>query len=368
MTLLVIYVSIALGFSFLCSVLEAVLLSVTPGYIGTLTQERPAVGAKLAALKADVDGPLSAILSLNTLAHTVGAAGAGAQAQVVFGSDVLAIASAILTILILVVSEIIPKSLGALYWRKLAPGVARILPVLIISMLPLVWLSRFITRLIKPAGHGKAKVSKEEIAALAQMGSEQGVFDASESRVLTNLFRFGSLRTHDIMTPRTVMFALPASRTVGEVVPNSDDGEDRSDSTERTSLNVFSRIPVYGDSTDDVVGYVLKDAVFLAAAKGELDRKLSTYIRKMLVVPEGLPVAALFEKLLQEREHIALVVDEYGGVDGVVTMEDVLETLIGLEIVDEADRAEDMREMARKKWRQRRSALGTLPPPEGEET
>ena len=330
--------------------------------------DKPAVGARLEALKADVDRPLSAILSLNTVANTAGAAGAGAQAQVVFGSEILAIASGVLTLLVLVFSAIIPKTLGAVYWRRLAPAMARILPPLIFSMTPFVWLSKFITRVIKRNDSAEANVSKEEIAALARLGSEQGIFDASESRILANLFRFGSLSARDIMTPRTVLFALPAERTVGSIVPLSTKGDEVAETTERTSTMVFSRIPVYGESRDDVLGYVLKDALYLAAAQGERDRKLSSYVRPMLVVTEGLPVAAVFEKLLQEREHIALVVDEYGGVDGVVTMEDVLETLIGLEIVDEADATDDMREMARRRWRERREALGTLPPPAGKET
>ncbi|MFT5354873.1 MAG: CBS domain containing-hemolysin-like protein [Polyangiales bacterium] len=362
MSLLVVYVALALGFSFMCSVLEAVLLSVTPGYIGNLKQNRPILGTRLERLKGNVDRPLSAILSLNTLANTAGAAGAGAQAQAVFGSEVLALASAILTLLVLVISEIIPKTLGAVYWRQLAPAMTTVLPPLIFLMMPFVWLSKFITRLIKKDGAKKIKVSKEEIAALARLGSEQGVFDASESRILANLFRFGSLRARDIMTPRTVMFSLSAEHTVADVVPQA--GSD--DSPERVSTRVFSRIPICGESRDDVIGYVLKDALYLAAAQGELQKKLGSFARTILVVPEGLPVAALFEKLLQEREHIALVVDEYGGVDGVVSMEDVLETLIGLEIVDEADATEDMREMARRRWTERREALGTLPPPPGD--
>lgn len=237
MTLLVVYVAFALGFSFMCSVLEAVLLSVTPGYIGRLKQDRPSQGARLERLKSNVDRPLAAILSLNTLANTAGAAGAGAQAQVVFGSEVLALASAILTLLVLIISEIIPKTLGAVYWRQLAPAMTRVLPLLIFCMSPFVWLSKFITRLIKKDDSKKTNVSKEEIAALARLASEQGVFDASESRILANLFRLASLRARDIMTPRTVMFSVSAEQTVAEVVPVAD----KDDSPERVSTRVFSR-------------------------------------------------------------------------------------------------------------------------------
>jgi len=364
MGLLVVYILVALGFSFLCSVLEAVLLSVTPAYIARVRDERPSVGAQLAAMKADVDRPLSAILSLNTIAHTVGAAGAGAQAQVVWGSDILAIASAVLTLLILVFSEIIPKTLGAVYWRKLAPAAAVTLHWLVRVMLPLVLLSELITRAMKGSGHGHGQVSKEEVAALARLGEEQGVFDASESRILRNLFRMGAIRTRDIMTPRTVMFAIPADKTVDDVVPKSA-LHAPSDDTMRTATMIFSRIPVYREHQDDVAGYVLKDELFLAAARGMGEVPVGDLVRELLVVPDTLPVHELFERLLNDREHIALVVDEYGGVDGVVSMEDVLETLLGLEIVDEVDATEDMREMARKKWRQRRARLGTVPPPPG---
>jgi len=365
MALLVVYILVALTFSFLCSVLEAVLLSLTPAYIARMRDERPAVGDRLAKLKSGVDRPLSAILSLNTIAHTVGAAGAGAQAQVVWGSDVLAIASAVLTLLILVFSEIIPKTLGAVYWRKLAPGAGFVLHWLVRLMIPLVLLSELITKAMKGKSHGHGTVSKEEVAALARLGEEQGVFDASESRILRNLFRMGAVRTRDIMTPRTVMFAIPADKTVDEVVPRSALGGPSADDTIRTATMVFSRIPVYRESQDDVAGYVLKDELFLAAARGMGDVPVGDLVRELMVVPDTLPVYELFERLLNGREHIALVVDEYGGVDGVVSMEDVLETLLGLEIVDEVDATDDMREMARKKWRERRAKLGTVPPPPG---
>ena len=360
MTLLLVYILLALAFSFLCSVLEAVLLSVTPAYIARMKGDRPLVHARLAKMKADVDRPLSAILSLNTIAHTVGAAGAGAQAQVVFGSDSLAVASAILTLLILVFSEIIPKTLGAVHWRRLAPVASYILHWMVWLLYPLVVMSELVTRMMKGSQHGHGRVSKEEVAALARLGEEQGVFDASESRILRNLFRMGAVRTRDIMTPRTVMFALPATKPVNSVLPV---GPERTDDTLRTASMVFSRIPVYRGSRDDVIGYVLKDELFLTAARGHGKTPVGDMVREMMVVPDTLPVHSLFERLLNEREHMALVVDEYGGVDGVVTMEDVLETLLGLEIVDEVDTTEDMREMARRRWRQRRSELGSVPPP-----
>lgn len=350
MTLLVGYIVIALGFSFLCSILEAVLLSITPSFMAHLEHERPNVGRTIRELKAQIDRPLAAILSLNTIAHTIGAAGAGAEAQRIWGSEVLAIASAILTLLLLVLSEIIPKTLGALYWRRLAPFVATLLPPMIRLLLPLVILSEWITRALKERRGKSVSVSREELAALARLGGDEGVFAPSESRVLQNLFRLRQLRVRDIMTPRTVVFALNEETTVAEVL-------------DLEASKNFSRIPVYGRTDDDIRGYVLKDELLLQAARQRGDRQVGDLVRDLLVLPESQEVPSAFEMMLQKREHIALVVDEYGGVDGIVTMEDILETLLGLEIIDEADTVQDMREMARKKWQMRAKRLASQAPP-----
>ena len=347
MALLIFYVLLALGVSFLCSVLEAVLLSVTPSYVAAMEDDRPVAAEQLRTLKDDIDRPLAAILSLNTIAHTIGAAGAGAQAAKVYGSASVAIFSAVLTLLILVLSEIIPKTLGASYWRELAPSAARLLRGLILALYPLVVLSQGITRLLSRK-EKQASVSREEITALAELGHQEGVFEKEESRILKNLFRFSSLRVKGIMTPRTVLFALPETLTVGEVLGEHDHLR-------------FSRIPLYGKNRDDVTGYVLKDDLLLKAAQDEQALPLSAFKRDMLVVPDALPLPEFFERLLDQSEHIALVVDEYGGVAGVASMEDVVETLLGLEIVDEADSAEDMQELARQQWLSRARRLGVVP-------
>ncbi len=349
MTLLVAYVAIALGFSFLCSILEAALLSITPSYLARTAQDQPKLGGTLKKLKTDIDRPLAAILSLNTIAHTVGAAGAGAEAHRLWGSKIGAIAVGVLTLVILVGSEIIPKTLGAVYWRRLTRFVAASLPPMIWLLSPFVWLSEQVTRLLRRS-EVKHKLSREEFAALARLGKEQGVFDQSESRILENLFRFGSLRARDIMTPRTVMFALDEETSVRNAI-------------RERGAEVFSRIPIWREKLDEVTGIVLKDELLLAAARDELDVPIRELGREVTVVPEALPLPALFERLLNNREHIAIVVDEYGGVDGVVTMEDVIETLIGLEIVDEADAVQDMRAMARNRWRIRAKQVGSVPPP-----
>lgn len=346
MSLLVTFVLVALAVSFLCSILEAVLLSVTPGHVAALAARSPRSGERLQRMKEDIDRPLAAILSLNTIAHTVGAAGAGAQGARVFGEAYLGLISAVLTLLILFFSEIIPKTLGAVYWRQLAPPVTLVLQPIIWSMWPLVKLSELTRTLIVRSPLASA-VSREEMAAMARLGHQEGVLDEGESRVLESLLRFRTLSVRDVMTPRTVVMALPGEMPVSEVV--SDPARLR-----------HSRIPIYQGSFDSVTGYVLKDQVLLQAAEGSPDTPLRELSRELQVVPETLSLPRLFERLLAHGEHIALAIDEYGGVAGVVTIEDVVETLLGLEIVDEADSVEDMQQLARERWRKRAERLGLL--------
>jgi len=347
MTLLIVYVLLALGVSFLCSMMEASLLSVTPTYVKALEQEGQSVAVRLRQMKDDIDRPLAAILSLNTIAHTVGAAGAGAQAAQVFGSASVGVISAVLTFLILVVSEIIPKTLGAVYWRQLTPGVVRILVPLIWLMWPLVKLSQVLTRMMSRGDAEPVAARRREFAAIADLGEEEGVFKEEESRILRNLFRFQSVRVKDVMTPRIVVFALSEKMTVGELLDQYDELR-------------FSRIPVYRENRDDITDYVLKDEILLHAAKEDKDVPLREFEREMLVVPEMMALPELFERLLDTREHIALAVDEYGGTAGIVTMEDVMETLIGTEIVDEADSVKDMQVLARQRWLERAKRLDII--------
>ena len=347
LTLLVLYIALAIGVSFLCSVLEAVLLSVSPAYVGTLESSNPTAAERLKRLKADVERPLAAILSLNTVAHTIGAAGAGAEAAAYFGDASIGIFSAVLTLGILVLSEIIPKTLGAVYWRGLAPLVARLLPVLIWITIPLVWLSQGITKLIA-RGEKEGSVSREELAALAQIGTEEGVFDATEGRILRSLFRFSQLKARDVMTPRTVVVAYPETTPLREI---ADDG------------TPFSRLPLYHGSKDSVTGYVLRDDVLRAAANGRGGEPASALARDLLTVPDSLALPKLFDRLLERREHLALVVGEYGGTAGVVSVEDVVETILGLEIVDEVDHDHDMQAAARARWSERAARLGLVDGP-----
>ena len=351
LTLLIVYVALAIGVSFLCSILEAVLLSITPAYVGALSETNPPLAEQLKSLKADVDRPLSAILTLNTIAHTVGATGAGAQAAALWGGQniwiftTVGVFSAVLTLGILILSEIIPKTLGAVYWRGLAGFVGRALPVLIWITLPLVWLSQGITKLIA-RGKKEGAVSREEIAAMAEIGREEGVFDESETRILSSLLRFNALTAKDVMTPRTVIKAYPHDTPIQTL---SDDSQP------------FSRLPLYEDTVDHIIGYVLRDDVLAAAANGDGDKPAHTLAREVLTIPDSLPLPKVFDRLLDRREHIALVVGEYGGTAGLVTMEDVIETLLGLEIVDESDHDHDMQAAARQRWAERAERLGLHP-------
>jgi CBS domain containing-hemolysin-like protein len=351
-TLLVVYVVVAIGVSFLCSIMEAVLLSVTPAYVGALEEGNPSAAARLKTLKADVDRPLAAILSLNTVAHTVGATGAGAQAAAIWGGanvwvfSAVGVFSAVLTLGILVLSEIIPKTLGAVYWRGLAPLVSRLLNPLIwlTTVVGLVPLSQALTRLLA-RGEKEGSVSREEIAALAQIGTEEGVFDEAEGQILRSLLRFHRLKARDVMTPRTVVVAYPEETPLREIASDA---------------QPFSRLPLTGRGIDNVTGYVLRDEVLGAVADGRGAEPASTVARDVLAVPDGLPLPKLFERLLERREHLALVVGEYGGTAGVVSVEDVVETLLGLEIVDEVDAEHDMQAAARRQWSERAARLGLV--------
>lgn len=344
LVLLIIYLLIAIGFSFLCSIAEAVLLSITPSYIAERKQDPSRSAKRIIDLKTNIDRPLSAILSLNTIAHTVGAAGVGAQAAKVYGDAYVGVTSAVLTLLILVLSEIIPKTIGALHWRRLAGIVAIFVQGLIYLMLPLVWLSELLTKLI--AGDEKQKlVTRAEISAIAELGTNEGLLKKRESKIMRNLLKLDSFTVADVMTPRTVVIALQESKTLGEI------------SDEIDKLPV-SRIPLFTDRRDHVSGFVLKTDLLSAIAADEFDRPLTDFVRELETVKEETSIAEAFDQLLDNRAHIALVVDDYGGMEGVVTLEDVVETLLGMEIVDEQDAAVDMQKVARERWAERATKQG----------
>ncbi len=333
MTLLILFVVLAIGVSFLCSILEAVLLSITPSYVEAAETERPKFAQKLRDLRGDIERPLAAILSLNTIAHTVGATGAGAQAGVVFDDFGVGVFSAILTLGILVLSEIIPKTLGATYWRGLAPFTVRVLPWLILAQLPLVWMSQLLTKLLK-SDKSEGEISREEIAALTSAGQREGVIEEDETRIVTNLFQLPQIKAQEVMTPRTVIEHIAADATVGSVVQGKDSF-------------AYSRLIVVGESIDDVKGFVLTRDLLMAALNSEKKRPVSDFLREMPHVGEEMDLDAILDLLLDKDAHIAVVDDDYGGTAGLVTMEDVIETLLGSEIVDEHDEVADLRKAAR---------------------
>jgi len=344
MLLLIFYVLVALGFSFFCSIAEAVLLSVTMPYIALLKARNIPVAVHLQQLRRDIDKPLAAILTLNTIAHTVGAAGAGAQAAKVFGSSAVGIASAVLTLLILVFSEIIPKTLGAYYWRQLAPMTAYSLKVLVWLLRPLVWLTELLTRSLT-GGRRRSAITRVELLALAELGRQEGALAAQESTIMQNLLSLRETPAAAAMTPRPVVFAVPVALTVADYF-------------ERYEQKPFSRIPVYEHDPEDIVGFVLRSDLLLARARKEGRAAVGDYRREIQKLPEQVDLSRTFDRFLKERAHIMLVVDEYGGFSGILTLEDVLETLLGIEIVDEFDTSEDMQHLARRLWEQRARDMG----------
>ncbi|OSY88900.1 hemolysin [Tenacibaculum holothuriorum] len=356
MTLLLIYATVSIFFSFLCSILEAVLLSVTPTFINVKKKEGKAFATELEELKKDVDKPLIAILTLNTIAHTVGAILVGVQAEQlpykfeILGINVVGIVSAIMTILILVVSEIIPKTIGATYWKGLANFTAKALNALIFPLkwTGILWLLQLTTKLIGGKGaHGESVLSREDFSAMTDIAEQEGVFQETESNVIRNMINFKEVQAKHIMTPRTVLKTADENQTI------------QSFFDENQSLR-FSRIPVYVDNPDNISGYFLKDQLLLSIIKGEGDKPLKEIKRNIIIANRDLSIPNLFEKLIEQREHLALVVDEYGTVSGLVTQEDVIETLLGFEIMDESDNVADLQNLARKSWERRAKRLGII--------
>ncbi len=336
---------VALLFSSLCSVAEAVLLSISPSYVANLEKEGKKGAARIKNVKSNVDRSLAAILTLNTIAHTIGSGGAGAYAAKYFGDDVVGIAMIVLTLLILFVSEIIPKTIGAVYWRGLAPVTAMFIQFLNFVLYPLIFVSELLTKWLT-GGHSHHAFNRDEFAAMADIGAEGGHLDEKESRILKNLFRFPDLCAEDIMTPSTVVFALQENMTAHEVL-------------EQNEKIHFSRIPIFGENRDNITGFVLKSELLLDDIRNEGKTQLKDFKKRELKgVLDDTRLSVVLERLLDGRQHILLVVDKYGGMEGVVTLEDVVETLIGIEIVDEADRDVDMRKLAREKWSNRMEKLG----------
>jgi len=335
MTTLIVYASIALGVSFLCSILEAVVLSIPHTYIAVLEKDGDKNGVVWTNLKEDdAVKPLTAILTLNTIAHTMGAAGVGSEVQSIWGEGALTIASIILTIAVLFLSEIIPKTLGTAYWKQLAPFTGKLLAVLVRLLVVLIIPIQMLKAILPKGDH--TLVTRDDVAALADLGGEEGIIEEDEEKVIHNLLKLRDIKVVDIMTPRVVMTSFQSTSTVKEILD------------EHKIIRV-SRIPVFDDTIDDSSGIVIRSEILMAASRDEWDLPMSEFKKPVISLKTTANVDEALEMFLEERQQFALVRDEFGGTAGIVTMEDVLETLLGEEIVDELDVVDDMRELAREK-------------------
>lgn len=354
MILLFAYLFLALFVSFLCSIMEAVLLSTPISFLIVKDDEGSTWAKGFIDLKTNVDKPLSAILSLNTVAHTIGAAGVGAQATAIFGEVYFGLVSAVLTVLILVLSEIIPKTIGAIYWKRLSKVSSKIMKVMIVVSYPLVVMSAFITKLISK-NSPEQTTSREEIAVLANIGADEGIFSTKEHKIIQNILQLKNVKAKEIMTPRVVVDLADEEEYLTDYFMR----EQEEKKEDGQSLK-FSRIPVYSKDEEDITGYVFRQDVYEKLAEDKFELRLKDIKQEIIVVPNTIVIFTLWEKLLEKSEHIALIVDEYGGLDGVVTMEDIIETLLGLEIVDEKDTITDMQKYAKEKWEKEKAKIKML--------
>lgn len=352
MTLLIVYAVLSIFFSFLCSILEAALLSFTPTYLKVKALEGKSYARTISRLKRNIDEPLIAILTINTIAHTVGAILVGVQAEKlpykvdVLGVNIVGIVSAIMTLLILIVSEIIPKTIGATYWKNLGGFTATALNAIIypLKYTGILWLLTLTTKLIGKSAH-VSTMSRAEFMALTQTAEQEGVFEENESAVIKNLLAFKWVKAKDVMTPFPVVVMEDESTTLQDFHEN------------HKNLR-FSRIPVFKDRTHNITGFVLKDDILEEIVEERGAKPLRDIRRDIFVVDAKKPIPELFEIFIKQRGHIALVVDEFGNTIGVITMEDIIETLLGQEIMDESDAIEDMQLAARKNWERRAKRMG----------
>ncbi|WP_116109017.1 hemolysin family protein [Lewinella sp. IMCC34191] len=359
MVLLLIFALFAIAFSFLCSIFEAVLLSITPSYVQIKVEEGGRTGELLQRFKREINEPLTAILSLNTVAHTVGAILVGAQTGAAFGEGGFelpligatvsyeVLVSVVMTIAILIFSEIIPKNLGATYWKSLAPFTVKSLDIMvkIFKVLGVVWISNKINVLMGGGDAHSTALTRVEFAMMAEAQTREGQLKEEEGRILRNLLEFESLTVHDVMTPRTVVVGAWSKLTIREFY-------------EKFDSSPFSRYPIFGETRDQVLGYVLKDMVYKAIIEKRDDEPVLELVRDLLTVPQDTSIHQLINLMLERRQPVALVVDEFGGMEGLVTMEDAMETLLGLEIMDEMDSTQDMQRLARERWKARARAMG----------
>ena len=346
MIALIFFFVVSIVVSFLCSIWEAVFLSITPSYISQIEQEKPTIGKLLIRFKEDVDRPLIAILTLNTAAHTIGAVGVGIQAGKLLGSQYLnlrffeisyeSIIAGLMTLAILILSEIIPKTIGVSFWRKLTPFTIQSIRVILIICAPIVWFTKWMTNLVKDE-NGRSVFSRADFAAMADAGLKSGALDKEEKSIIQNLLRLENLKVRDIMTPRSVVLTADEDSTLIDIYKDLKPLQ-------------FSRIPVFKEHPDNITGLILKDSILENLAEDRHKRKAAEIKRDILFVEDEYTVAKLMDVLIMKRQHLAMVADKFGSVVGLVTMEDLFETLLGLEIIDESDKVEDLQKFARENW------------------
>ena len=330
----------AMAVSFICSVLESVLMSTSLSYINLREEEGYAPAKLMSSYKEDTSRPLAAILSLNTIANTIGAAGVGMQVTAVFGSKWFGLMSALTTILILFFGEIIPKVIGTTYWRELMGITARIIKVLIFVLYPLVLLVEFISRMV-PDNEDDPSVSREEVLAMVNVGEEEGVVDEDENKIFSNLMRLDSIHAYDVMTPRVVAKIAPENMTL-RAYYDSDE------------YDHFSRIPLYNPTAPEyITGYVLRNDALEELTEDHFRKTLGGIKRPLPAFDQDLTLGTIFDSMLKQKSQIAQVIDEYGMFVGILTLEDIIETIFGLEIIDENDTVIDMQQYARERWEQR---------------
>ncbi len=342
MGLLIFFVILAVVVSFLCSLLEAVLLSISYSYIAVREKKFPKSGLRLKKLKKNIDRPLAAILTLNTIANTVGATGVGAQVQIVFGYEHLAVASGLLTFTILVFSEIIPKTLGATHWKFLAPFCGVMIDWMIFLLYPFVRLSELLSRFL--SRKNTMSVTREEMIMTAEMGVQEGAINAKESSIIKNLLLLNNIFVSDVMTPRSVLSAFDKTWTVNYVM-------------QKFKPIRFSRIPVYSNDLDHIEGMVHRYKLMEASSNDLHDTPLTELMTPLHTIEEHIPVSVALDRFIKYKEHVFQVIDEYGTTTGIVTLEDAIETLLGVEIVDEFDSVADLRQYALEQWEQRKKQI-----------
>ena len=341
MDLLILYFTLAVGISFVCSILEAVLLSTNMSYISLVEKENPKAGKLLRQQKISISKSISSILILNTIAHTLGAAAVGAQAAILFGNDAVVIISMIMTFAILFFSEIIPKTIGAVYWKQLAPASAYIIRIFIWTTYPIILTTLFVTDRISKGQGDPHTLTKEELLESMLLSEDDGVIDEQESDVIENILNLDNIKISEVLTPRSVVFALDESMSIQEVIDT------------QPNIFKFSRIPIYKDSFEEVTGIVLTKKIFQQALK---DGTVSVgSIKKDIVsLNENIPVSKALDMFIAKKEHMFLVIDNYDQTDGIITLEDCVETILGVEIVDESDTTVDMRELAKRNMKAKR--------------